>query len=156
MKVLQVENRQGERKVDRKFFSRALSSALDELLALESYEVAVHLVAAAEIARVNKQFLDHEGSTDVITFDLSTGYELEGSPLEMRGEIFISVEDAIGQAEMFGTSWQEEVFRYALHGFLHLRGYDDLEPDKRRQMKRKENALVRDLRAAFELEKLAV
>jgi rRNA maturation RNase YbeY len=89
------------------------------------------------MARVNWRFLQHEGSTDVITFD-------HGSTIErVHGECFISVADAVDQAQAFRTTWTEEVVRYVIHGILHLRGYDDLEPALRRSMKREENRWVR-------------
>ena len=47
------------------------------------------------------------------------------------------------QAGEFGTAWPEELARYVIHGLLHLHGYDDLEPAKRRVMKREENRLVK-------------
>ena len=59
------------------------------------------------------------------------------------GELFICVDDAVSQAKQFRTRWQAEVVRYAVHGVLHLLGYDDLEPHMRREMKRQENRLVR-------------
>ena len=89
------------------------------------------------MAKVNWDFLRHEGSTDVITFDHGS---TEG---RLHGELFISVPEAVGQAEEFGTTWEEELARYVIHGLLHLHGYDDLEPAKRRVMKRHENRLVR-------------
>ena len=89
------------------------------------------------MARVNWDFLRHEGSTDVITFDHGS------TPERLHGELFISVADAVAQAAEFGTTWPEELARYVIHGLLHLRGHDDLEPAKRRVMKREENRLVR-------------
>jgi probable rRNA maturation factor len=55
------------------------------------------------------------------------------------------VPEAVRQAAEFGTTWEAELLRYVIHGILHLRGYDDLEPAKRRVMKREENRLVRKL-----------
>ena len=72
----------------------------------------------------------------------------------LNGEAFICVADAVKQAREFKTSWQSEVVRYAVHAVLHLRGYDDLQPARRRVMKREENRLVRELAAAFDLDQL--
>ena len=132
---LAVTNRQRTRRVDTKAL-RALAVAVLDHLGLDA-EVGIHLVSAREMAQVNWDFLRHEGSTDVITFD-------HGSTAErLHGELFISVADAVKQAEEFGTTWDEELVRYVIHGLLHLCGYDDLEPAKRRMMKRHENRLVR-------------
>ena len=91
------------------------------------------------MTRLNQQFLQHEGSTDIITFDHGS------TPERLFGEMFICVAEAERQAKAFGTTWQAELRRYVIHGILHLRGYDDLEPAKRRVMKREENRLVRKL-----------
>jgi probable rRNA maturation factor len=119
------------------------------------------------MARVNWQFLQHEGSTDVITFDYADAdararnaasaqrehcLDLAATPL--HGEAFICVADAVKQAREFKTTWQSEVIRYAVHAVLHLRGYDDLQPAKRRVMKREENRLVRELAASFDFSQL--
>lgn len=129
---------------------------LEELLRLQRYQLAIHLVSPARMAKVNRQFLDHEGSTDVISFDYRDGYEEGGEePLDLAGEIFISVADANKQAQEFRTDWQEETVRYVVHGTLHLLGYDDLEPAKRKIMKREENRLVKALARQFELAELA-
>jgi rRNA maturation RNase YbeY len=73
----------------------------------------------------------------------------------LHGELFICVEDAVRQAREFGTNWQSELVRYAVHGVLHLLGYDDLKPDLRRTMKRAENRLVRGLEKSFLLAELS-
>ena len=49
---------------------------------------------------------------------------------------FICVDDAVAQAKEFETDWWSEMVRYLIHGVLHLLGYDDLQPDLRRAMKR--------------------
>lgn len=133
--MILLSNRQRTRRVDTKAL-RALAVAVLGDLDLDA-EVGIHLVSAREMAEVNWDFLRHEGSTDVITFD-------HGSTAErLHGELFISVTDGVAQAEEFGTTWDEELARYVIHGLLHLRGYDDLEPAQRRVMKRLENRLVR-------------
>src|SRR5689334_3973530 len=106
------------------------------------------------MARINQTFLQHEGSTDVITFDHSKTpptrpFDVNSpspaagpGPGPIHGEIFISVPDAVAQAREFGTTWQDELVRYVIHGLLHLLGHDDLQPAARRVMKRAENRLV--------------
>ena len=51
----------------------------------------------------------------------------------------------------FGTSWQQELIRYLVHGILHLLGFDDQQPAQRRTMKREENRLVRHLEASWDV-----
>jgi rRNA maturation RNase YbeY len=115
---------------------RALTEAVLVELGVTA-ELGIHLVSERAMAQVNWDFLRHEGSTDIITFD-------HGSTAKhLHGELFISVADAVKHAAEFGTTWDKELVRYVIHGLLHLRGYDDLEPAKRRVMKREENRLVK-------------
>jgi len=150
MKELCLRNRQRDRRINTELLRRIVQSLLEEELGLASYELAVHLVAASKMAEVNEHFLQHSGSTDVITFDYRDGYAgAVTEQVELAGEIYISLADAVHQAKEFSKKWQEEVVRYAIHGVLHLRGYDDLTPAKRRVMKREENRLMRRMARRF-------
>jgi probable rRNA maturation factor len=101
-------------------------------------ELGIYFVNAAEMTRLNEQFLGHAGSTDVITFDYE---EEEGC----RGEIFVCVDEAVASAPRFRGTWQKELARYVVHGMLHLRGYEDGRPAARRAMKKEENRLLKAL-----------
>jgi probable rRNA maturation factor len=103
--------------------------------------LGVYFIQAAEMTRLNEQFLGHAGSTDVITFDYAEGAEPGGR----GGEIFISVDDAVASAPRFRGTWQSELARYLVHGMLHLRGYDDRRPAARREMKKEENRVLKAL-----------
>ena len=151
MKVLSVRNRQKTRRVDMVLFKRMIRFLLHDLLSRTDYELGFYIVESKEMAEVNETFLQHTGSTDVITFD----YNEPDSPT-LRGEVFICMDDAVHQAKEFQTTWQSELVRYAVHSVLHLLGYDDLVPDKRRIMKREENRLLKELAGQFSLSKLQV
>jgi rRNA maturation RNase YbeY len=150
-----ILNRQRIKKINTRLLRRMLLAVLDELKVTDS-ELGITLVNAPEMARINWDFLQHTGSTDVITFDHSDpdAPQPKGA-LTVNGELFICVEDAISQAREFGTRWESEVVRYAVHGVLHLLGYDDLKPALRRAMKREENRLVRWLEKSFLLAELS-
>ncbi len=153
--TLAFSNRQRDRRINLRFLRRLLTQVLREELGLAQFELCFHFVSATEMARVNWQFLQHEGSTDVITFDHSAALAAARStPSALHGEAFICVADAVKQAAEFGTTWQSEVARYTVHAILHLLGYDDLQPAKRRVMKREENRLMRGLAKAFDLAQL--
>lgn len=140
-RVIAVLNRQRTRRIDVRALRAQVRCLLEERLGLRSYSLGIHLVGPRTSARVNWEFLGHEGPTDVITFDNREG--ADDPPL--CGELFICVEEAVRQAREFGTTWREEVLRYAVHGVLHLRGYDDLDPVSRRAMKRVEGRMLRSL-----------
>ena len=142
-----IASRQRARKVNRRLLKQITTALLDELK-IENAELGINLVAATEMTRLNKKYLRHAGPTDVITFDY------RNSELQLHGEIFICVDEAVLQARRFGTSWQSEIVRYVVHGILHLLGHDDRRVAGRRRMKCEENRLVCELSRRFPLSKL--
>lgn len=86
---------------------------------------------------LNKEFLNHDTLTDIISFDYSLGKQISG-------EIYISVERVSDNAVSFKTSFENEVHRVMIHGILHYCGYND-KSDKEIELMRKkeEEALVR-------------
>jgi len=150
-----IVNRQRTKKINTRFLKQVAAELFGEL-EISATELGVHLVGAKKMAQVNRQYLQHEGSTDVITFDHSEKRPAaSGQRKQIHGELFICVDDAVAQAKAFKTNWQSEVVRYLVHGVLHLLGYDDLQPDLRREMKREENRLVRRLEKRFALAQLS-
>ncbi len=81
---------------------------------------------------VNQEFLGHDYYTDVITFDYGTAHTISG-------DIFISLDMIRHNAEMVGTSFDNELLRIIIHGVLHLTGQADKTPETRAEMTRKEN-----------------
>ena len=148
-----VATRQRTKRINARLLKQIVGGLFEELEIAEA-ELGINLVAAREMALVNETFLQHEGSTDVITFDHAEKRKA-GRGKTLHGELFICVDEAITQAKEFKTSWQSEVVRYVVHGVLHLLGYDDLKPALRREMKREENRLVRRLKSRFSLAQLA-
>lgn len=153
---LTIRNRQRTRPVNSRLLRQIVSGLFDDLVPITDAELGITLVAAPEMTRLNETFLQHEGSTDVITFDhhqLDTRNPAPGTGI--HGELFVCVEEAVLQARRFRTTWQSEVVRYIVHGILHLLGHDDHRADARRRMKGEENRLVRLLTARFALSQLA-
>jgi len=156
---LTIRNRHRARRVETRLLRQIAAVLLTELLALKSVQIGITLVAAPEMAHINWQFLHHEGSTDVITFDHTENQTSRRRSAtiqrEINGEVFICIEDAVEQARTFRTTWQAELVRYIVHGVLHLCGHDDHQVVARRIMKREENRLVRLLESRFNLRHLA-
>lgn len=158
--MISISNRQRARKIDLRLLEKIVEAVLSELK-IEEVELGIILVGAKEMASLNEKFLQHEGPTDVITFDYGSRVEStvqspqskverlrtrdSGLWSHLHGEIFICIPEAERQAKEFGTNWFSEVARYIIHGILHLTGHDDLEPVARKKMKREENQLVRKL-----------
>ena len=86
-----------------------------------SAEISVALVSDAEIAALNQEYLGHEGPTDVISFAL---HESGESPL---GDVYVGVEQATRQASEFAATPADEVLRLAIHGTLHVLGWEHPE-----------------------------
>jgi rRNA maturation RNase YbeY len=84
------------------------------------------------ILEVNKQYLEHDYFTDVITFDYCTRRLL-------RGDMVISLETVRTNAEMVGATYDDELLRVIIHGILHLCGIDDKAPGAREIMEGFEN-----------------
>jgi probable rRNA maturation factor len=159
-----IQNRQRAVPLNTRRLRDLTATLLRELLALEDFDLAIRIVRASEMTRLNETYLQHSGSTDVITFDYSDNVPPASgrrarSPLpsggrkRLHGEIFICIDDAMRQARQFRTHWQSELARYIIHGVLHLRGFDDLRPADRRKMKREENRLLRETSRLFPLRK---
>ena len=148
-----IANRQRTKKIDVRLLKQIIGGLFAELN-ISAGELGINLVGAKEMAKVNWQFLQHEGSTDVITFDHADGAHGKTRPA-LHGELYVCVDDAVAQAMEFRTSWQSEAVRYIVHGVLHLLGHDDLKPALRRRMKREENRLVRLLAKRFSLAQLS-
>ena len=147
--TLTIASRQRARKINVRLLKEITGTLLMELAGPEAV-LEINLVSPAQMARVNQTFLQHEGPTDVITFDYRE--PLPGAAL--HGELFICPEVAAAQAREFGTDWRSELVRYVIHGLLHLLGYDDREPIARRKMKRAEGRWLREISRRFALSKL--
>jgi probable rRNA maturation factor len=150
--TISLTNRQRTRRLDIRLLKKIARALLADQLQLISCDLGLCLMGAAEMARINEDFVHHQGSTDVITFDYGSDPEAR----VLHGELFICVDEALLQARRFRVSWQSEVVRYLVHGALHLLGHDDLKPGPRRLMKREENRLVRELARSFPLDKIHV
>ena len=85
---------------------------------VDEAEISVALLDDDQMAVMNEEFLDHEGTTDVISFPLQE----KGEP--PLGDVYVGVEQAVRQAAEFGATPAEEVLRLAVHGTLHVLGYD--------------------------------
>jgi probable rRNA maturation factor len=136
--------------IDKRLLRLITRTLLIESLEREHFDLGIYLVGVPRITELNETWLKHQGRTDVITFD----YRDPTAPETLAGEIFICVDEAIAQARRFRTSWQTELVRYAVHGILHLSGYDDQKAGDRVRMKQAENRLLRDLSRRFNLRKL--
>jgi rRNA maturation RNase YbeY len=85
-----------------------------------------------EIIHLNRQYLNHDYYTDVITFYYNDSDQL-------NGDVYISLDKVRENAGEYGTSYDDELLRVVFHGLLHLCGYSDNQEDARKEMREKEN-----------------
>lgn len=90
----------------------------------------------AKILDVNRDFLNHDYYTDIITFDYSVGKRV-------GGDILISLDTVRSNAEGLDVSYDEELLRVIVHGLLHLCGINDKAPGEREQMEAAENEALK-------------
>lgn len=102
-------------------------------------KVSIVLCDDRTIHELNIRYLGHDYPTDVLSFNLSEGEGCE----ELVGEIIISVETAERNAKKYRQTLERELLRLAIHGTLHLLGYDDATPFQRRMMRRKEQKYLK-------------
>ena len=101
--------------------------------------ISVAVVDDAEIHQLNRQYLDHDYPTDVLSFRLSE----ESEPLD--GEVIVSAETAERVAAEHNWAAASELLLYLVHGLLHLIGYDDHQEGERQKMDRKQRAILAEL-----------
>ena len=92
----------------------------------------------AKILEINREFLQHDYYTDVITFDYTTR-------TRVNGDIFISLDTIRTNAEEVGASFNHELHRVIIHGLLHLTGQADKTPETKVQMTAKEDAALKKI-----------
>ena len=109
----------------------------------DNTEISMIFVDNEEIHRINREYRHKDMPTDVISFALEENVE-EDMPIVFAdgqmpfprnlGDVFISVDRAAEQAKEYHHSFEREIGFLAIHGFLHLNGYDHMEPEEEKEM----------------------
>ncbi|MGI6678317.1 MAG: rRNA maturation RNase YbeY [Dehalobacterium sp.] len=135
---------------------KLLSDVVQEVLQLEAdhmeWEVSILLVDDEEIRSLNREYRGIDRPTDVLSFAMAEDVEDLDFPEFMvpednyiLGDIVISVETAQKQGREFGHSLEREMGYLAVHGMLHLLGYDHETEVERAQMRKKEEEVLLNL-----------
>ena len=139
-----------------RFYEQEVKSALKDKRKLSAYLdklAATHLEHVKKISLnyifcddafllgINKEYLDHDTFTDIITFDLSDG------PKDLTGEIYVSVERVKENAAKFKTTYIDELHRVIFHGALHLCGFKDKKEADQKVMRQMENKCLEEYKA---------
>lgn len=157
--IINLENAQEKIDLDETVLKR-LQEGIDAVADLnglaEEAEVDVTIVDDEEIHELNRQYRGMDKPTDVLSFALDEGEEDEpeliGGPEEhLYGDIIISAETALRQAEEYGHGLEREMTYLAVHGMFHLLGYDHMTEEDKAEMRAKEEEALRAINLAEEL-----
>jgi rRNA maturation RNase YbeY len=114
----------------------ALIKSLSIELNFTVSNLEINIILSSDIHLINKSYLNHNYTTDIITFNYSNTLN------QIDGEIFISIDDALYNSKKFKVTLSEELVRLVIHGILHLLGYDDQNRSDKKIMKQLENKLL--------------
>jgi len=133
--TIEVANRQARLSVDEGRLVRAVEMILDEAGITEG-QVSVAVVDDPTIHRLNREYLEHDYATDVLSF------ELERAGERLEAEVVVSADTAHETASRFGWAPADELLLYVIHGTLHLVGSNDQTPDERARMQARERVYL--------------
>ncbi len=111
---------------------RAVAASYDKRVG----DIAYIFCDDEKILEVNREFLQHDYFTDIITFDYCRGNRI-------AGDLFISLDTVRSNAELFNKTYDEELHRVVIHGILHLCGINDKGPGEREIMEAEEEKALR-------------
>ena len=123
----------------------------------QEYDVSSHqklnicFFSPEQMEGLNVEFVKHQGTTDVITFDYRDELE-DGEEDDYIGEIYVCPFVAIQRAEEFGNTFINELVLYAMHGMLHLFGYDDKTSDDQIDMTKAERRVMKHILDKYSLD----
>ncbi len=131
-----IRNQQRLHKVATARLKKLAQRALD-LLDASDDNLSLVIVNDTSIRELNREFHATDTPTDVLSFDYGDG-ELE---------VIVNIKRAFAVAEQYRNTASQELALYVIHGILHLHGFDDLTPAKRRKMRAAERRLLKSLAA---------
>ncbi len=127
---------------DEKLIHEAISACYKmEGISLD-YQISLSFVLNNEIQELNKYYRGKDLPTDVLSFPMDGP---ENAPEKLLGDIVISVEKMMEQAEEFGHGLQRELIYLIVHSTLHLIGYDHMNEDDKNEMRQKEELIMEQL-----------
>lgn len=96
------------------------------------------------IHKLNKEYRHIDRPTDVITFALEDSHDMTYDDFRLLGDIYISLDKARNQAIEYGHSFKREICFLAVHGFLHLLGYDHMEKEDEKIMFERQELILNE------------
>ena len=141
-----------EKELDELLIKEGFNKELDELKTLlvnvakdeglENILFNVIIIDNSRIREINRQYRNIDRETDVISFALEDDKTFNLEEIRVLGDIYISIDKARSQALEYGHSFKRELSFLAIHGFLHLLGYDHMEKDEEEIMFKKQEEVL--------------
>lgn len=119
-----------------------------ESLSGDNYCINIILTNPINIRKINKQYRNIDKETDVLSFPMFEKNEIKKQAYdhqEVLGDIVISIEQVKKQAEEYGHGFERELAYMLVHGFYHLMGEDHMEEEDKKQMREKEEVVLKAL-----------
>ena len=107
------------------------------------YEVSVSFVSNEEIRELNRDYRNVDSETDVLSFPMDDDDEFDG--VIILGDIVLSTQRIIEQANEFGHSLEREMIYLTVHSMLHLLGYDHMTTSEKEEMRQREKEIMKEL-----------
>lgn len=126
--MISFENEDVELKLKNKLILKKWIKQVAESYGYKTGDLTYIFCSDDRILEVNRQYLQHDYYTDIITFD----YDEDGV---VSGDMFISVDTVRTNAEQYAPSFDDEMHRVIIHGVLHLCGLKDKAPDDEKRMR---------------------
>lgn len=117
---------------------KKISVWIEHISALEGFTIGeINYIFCDDVYlnSINKEFLNHDSFTDIISFDYTLGQQL-------NGDIYISTERVLDNAETYSVAFESELCRVMIHGVLHFMGYKDKSIEDKNEMRKKENTCL--------------
>ena len=122
---------------------------IEEKLNEKNIYVNIVLTNPTNIRKMNKEYRNIDKETDVLSFPMFEKGELEevkDLKEDILGDIVISIDRVIEQAKEYEHSFERELAYMAVHGFYHLMGYDHMEENDKKEMRKKEENILEKLK----------
>ncbi len=135
---------------DMKFYDEETEALIQKVLTKgaelqkvpDNAEISVLICDAPVIHDLNRQYRNVDAPTDVLSFALNEGEDDVPEEEGELGDIVINIDRAKEQAKEYGHSEERETAYLAVHGFLHILGYDHYEPEEKKEMRAAEEAIL--------------
>jgi probable rRNA maturation factor len=135
--TIEVNDEGQSRRIDRARLKKAARLVLKDA-GISSGELSIAVVTDERMHELNRQYLEHDYPTDVLSFLLDSDPERKS----LEGQIIVSSDYAAREAARYGWTIDDELLLYVIHGCLHLVGHDDTTPEAKRAMREAETVYL--------------